>query len=293
MLAHICCSRQELIEKVGGVTAVTQVLERIAAGTATENLVVVVYLVPDSDVWAGEYCGTEIGCSKLCRGRGAWAVARKFPPPVALPSEYQLIRMVFGMRVRFPHTAHDTYGWESRCNSFADHVAHVFAHELYHYRCNHLGLARDGEIAACKWSDQRVRAAGYSVMSKRVERRKHQKQKVLPALPSGVTDAEIDRLHNMLPKMALPQLRALQTETALQIAQREHQEREIAKAELRTLIRRLPVGSRVRVKGGFCDELAGQVLVTLSKPKSGRRIRVRKPSGATQWLYPMDWLDPV
>ena len=91
MKTYVFCRRDKLVEKIGGVRGVREVLERIAEGTPTENLVVVVYLMPAGADWAGQYCGKDDGCGKLSRGRGIWAIAPRFPAPDDLPPEYLLI----------------------------------------------------------------------------------------------------------------------------------------------------------------------------------------------------------
>jgi hypothetical protein len=153
------------------------VLEKAAEATDTGDLVVAVYLLSNTAIWGGLMVTGCLSPPDFYHGSGRdWAFVRRFGLPEDLPEQYKLIRMVLSASARYPTTTKDTHGWRLRFQSFDDHVAYVFAHELHHFRRYHLGLhPGEGEQSAGKWAVQRSKEAGFQVEGIQIRRRKRLK----------------------------------------------------------------------------------------------------------------------
>ncbi|HDQ00809.1 MAG TPA: hypothetical protein ENN22_16725 [bacterium] len=144
----------------------TAVMTEIASGTDTTALVIAAYLVTHPRGTSGAaYVQNWLGRRRFNSGRGRWGFIQRFQLPLDLPQKYKLIRLHFGGdRVVYPLRQFDRYGWELYYQSFSDHLAFLFAHELHHYRRHHLQLhPREGEQSANKWALQRAREHGFRV----------------------------------------------------------------------------------------------------------------------------------
>jgi len=287
MKTYVFSRHPGLVTRVGGVTGVQQVFDAIANGTPTEELVVALYLMPGRHDWAGIYHGAGKNACDLAPAKGQWSVVRGFPPPPDLPPQFKLIRMMFGMRVRYPKHERDAYGWESYYPSFTVHLAHMFAHEMYHYRRD-LGLENGGEQAACKWSDLRATAAGFPVVSKKLPCRR-QKRPTPDRLPAGVTMVYFGRMLRAVSRLTQAQLRDLQARAAARANELDRMERRMEVADQVAQIKNLPSGAEMCVRGRVPGRFAGQVVVKVRNLKSNRRVMVRTADGR-EWRFPMSCL---
>ncbi len=153
---------------------VQEVLGSVARGTPAEALVVCVYLLRRSRSWRGVYYRLWQDLDSFRVRRGHWRISTRFETPADLPQRYCLIRLLIGARLTYPMRARDRTGFEHSYQSFHDHLADLFAHELHHYRRYHLGLhPREGEVGANKWALKRVKSLGFAVEGRQIGRPKH------------------------------------------------------------------------------------------------------------------------
>lgn len=152
-------------QSTGSISDLQQVLETIAQDTDTRDLVVVLYLLPNSR-WTGgtAYCRSWLSPTDFITRRGKWHISADFDLPADLPLRFKLIRMLLRTRVNYPLFERDRYGWEFNYTSFKDHLALLFAHELHHFRRYHLGLhPHEGEKSANRWALQQAQKLGFGV----------------------------------------------------------------------------------------------------------------------------------
>jgi hypothetical protein len=150
---------------------IRQVLDSIAAGTDTQDLVVSVYLLPGIHQHRGTaHVQQWVTPDYFTTKRGKWAFSDRWDVPIDLPPRFKLIRMRLDGRTQaYPMVERDRYDWEFRYASLPDHLATLFAHELHHYRRHHLNLhPREGEQSANRWALQHVRALGFNVEGRRL-----------------------------------------------------------------------------------------------------------------------------
>ena len=136
---------------------ITDVLTQISLGTNTEELILALYLTNKNSGSGGvAYVRNWLSQNRFISQRGRWNFTRNFPIPHDLPEKYKLIRLQFGTNyLRYPLRQQDRYGWELNYQTFRDHLAFLFAHELHHFRRYHLGFhPREGENSANKWALQ-------------------------------------------------------------------------------------------------------------------------------------------
>ena len=153
---------------------VQQVLGEVARGTSTEVLVTCVYLLRRSRSWRGVYYRLWQDPDSFCVRRGHWGISTRFEIPADLPQRYRLIRILIGARLTYPMRARDRSGFEHSYQSFRDHLADLFAHELHHYRRYHLGLhPREREVGANRWALKRVKSLNFAVEGRQIPRQKY------------------------------------------------------------------------------------------------------------------------
>lgn len=157
---------------------VREVLDRVARGTNTRGLVVVVRLRTGSNGWSGAYDPNWATPATLRRMRGPWRKAHAAGVPPRLPRRFRLIEITIGTdRMRYPREELNQNGFRLRFRTVRAHLAYIFAHELHHYRTYHLGLHKgEGERAADVWALGKVRALGFG-MEMRPVRKKRRKEK--------------------------------------------------------------------------------------------------------------------
>lgn len=153
-------------------------LNAVAQSTNTRNLVLALYLIRGTHQNRGTaYVRTWMTPDNFLAKRGKWTFARRWGKPSDLPQRFKLIKIrLDGNRRSFPRTEKDNYGWEFRYDTFLDHLATLFAHELHHFRRYHLNLhPREGEHAANRWALRHVQSLGFCVEGKRYPK-KHKKR---------------------------------------------------------------------------------------------------------------------
>jgi len=160
------------------------VLETIADGTDTRDLIVAVYLLKRKDFWQAHTYTRPVTRAVFQRTGKRWDFVLRFEPPPALPDRFPLVRMALGTRDAYPRTSTDVYGWRLRCERFEDLLAYAFAHELHHFRKYHLGLhPRQGEQAACRWALGRAAKTGFSVTGVRIRSERRPRRRSPQPLP--------------------------------------------------------------------------------------------------------------
>ncbi len=276
---------------------VQDVLSSVARDTPAEALVTCVYLLRRSRGWRGVYYRSWQDPDSFRARRGHWRISTRFETPADLPQRYRLIRVLIGARLTYPMRARDRSGFEHSYQSFRDHLADLFAHELHHYRRYHLGLhPREGEAGANRWALKRVRSLNFAVEGKQIPRPRPRTfspaiwirellREDLPLrrkLASSQSLAPEDLHRLMPPAMGVGTKRRLAAEKSLK---RElHHER----------LRLAPTGSKLRVTYRFDDRLKRGEIVTLVRPlrRPSPRIAVGTAQGK-EWWTPMDWLELV
>ena len=272
------------------------ILECIADGTDTTDLVVAVYLRKRLGDWEAHSLTETIGPEDFFCVRGEWDFVETFPRPADLPDRFQLIRIILGMRRRYPATETDIYDWEVTYETFADHLAHTFAHELHHYRRQRLDLhPGEGEQGACKWALQRAQAAGFQVSGLRVpvkKRRKAVKRKL--RLPVELRPWLLRRIKLSASHLCEADLRQLRRWIRRRLDSVASQRKSVKLEEHYGRLRKLPDGTPVYITSD--DDAPGYTGQTAVKVRSLRRNSPRmlvRTADGREWHYPMEWLEPV
>ena len=174
MKAHLFAEPGALRKLESSEKEVQEVLSSVVLSTPVEALVTCVYLLRRSRSWRGVYYRLWQNPDSFRARRGHWGISTRFETPADLPQRYRLIRVLIGARLTYPMRARDRSGFEHSYQSFRDHLADLFAHELHHYRRYHLGLhPREGEVGANRWALKRVRSLGFAVEGRQIRCRKH------------------------------------------------------------------------------------------------------------------------
>jgi hypothetical protein len=162
-------------------SSIRRVLETVASGTDTSDLIVSVYLLPGMHRTRGTaYVRQWMTPKEFLTGRGHWGISKRFAPPDGLPERFKLIRMrIDPDPSSFPRSERDGYHWIFEYRGFDDQIATLFAHELHHFRRHHLGFhPREGEHSSNRWALDRVTRLGFSVQGRQV--RKPRRAPVFP-----------------------------------------------------------------------------------------------------------------
>ena len=142
------------------------VLTQVSSDINTDGLILALYLISKNSPSSGIACVQNwLSQKQFISKRGRWSFTKNFPIPDDLPDRYKLIRLQFGIRyLKYPLRQQDRYGCELTFETFIDHLAFLFAHELHHFRRFHLGFhPREGENGANKWALQKVRELNFEV----------------------------------------------------------------------------------------------------------------------------------
>lgn len=145
---------------------ISSVLEKIANGTDTHDLITAIYLLPGRYKTRGTaYVRDWQTSEQFATGRGHWSISRAFDTPQDLPEQYKLIRIrIDPSPEHYPREERDVYHWKFMYSRFEDHLANLFAHELHHFRRFHLDLhPGEGEQKANKWALNQSTRLGYTV----------------------------------------------------------------------------------------------------------------------------------
>lgn len=152
-------------ERLGLSTAdIRAVLNRIARGTDTRQLVIAVYGQPSHDTWRGVCYGDTKVPADFVERTGTWRGSIAHGIPTDLPREFKLIRLMIGStKSRWPRRTSDKTH-QLILGGPCDLLAFLFGHELAHFRSYHLGLPPGrGETRATAWSIEHASALGYDV----------------------------------------------------------------------------------------------------------------------------------
>jgi hypothetical protein len=156
-----------------------RLLERLAAGTDTSELVVAVHLARRPG-WSGgtAYVRQWLRPANFYAVRGKWRLREAWELPDDLPERFKLIRLLLpDDGAAYPMIEKDRYGWRHQFATFSEHLGFFFAHELHHFRRFHLGLhPREGEHSANAWAVEHCRKLGLEVHSARPSRKKTKKR---------------------------------------------------------------------------------------------------------------------
>ncbi|MBN1999627.1 hypothetical protein JW935_18885 [candidate division KSB1 bacterium] len=167
---------------------ITTTVHRIAEGTDTNELVVSVYF-NHINTWNGGFTlAQQWVTSKFFHPkRGRWRRFAQHPVPENIPSKFKLVRLLLIDNDKvYPLIQKDIYNWTHKYETFQDHLAYLFAHELHHFRRYHLDLhPGEGEQSANKWALKRTISLGFRVESVQ-HRIRHRKKK-----KSGVPFAKL------------------------------------------------------------------------------------------------------
>lgn len=177
-----------------------QLLHRIADQTDTSDLVVVLYLEPGRFRTRGTaYVRRWMRPGQFLPSHGNWKGVRLFGIPADLPDRYKLIRLrLEGKRSCYPLTETDIYGWECLYPDFETHLAHLFAHELHHFRRYHLGLhPGEGEHSANQWALHHIQTLGYTVKNRRIRKRQKRKASARDTLFKKLVGDPYTRFRNL------------------------------------------------------------------------------------------------
>jgi hypothetical protein len=191
MKTYLFCERPELYTRFGITPGeLADLFRRIAEGMDTTDLVVSVFLTARGRDWGGQaLAGRWSTPAGFFSPR--WPRRRRpsFARPDDLPARYKQIRIHCGGDVpAYPCTHTSRYLFTWRFPTFADHMAHLFAHELHHYRRYHLGLhPGEGEASAERWAYRHLKGLGFrtELAGRRRRRARWQRR----ALPPAVTAA--------------------------------------------------------------------------------------------------------
>lgn len=277
---------------------ISSVLRRAADGTDTSDLVVGVYLLSNNSIWQGHAIREHLGPENFhCHTGRKWAFVRSFEAPRDLPVKYGLIRMAFGTSAHYPKTVKDNYGWKEWIQSFDDHVASLFAHELHHFRRHHLGLhPGEGEQSACKWALQQTEEAGFQVQGHRDRRRKSRKaSKKNIRVPSNRNPKLLRRIKMSASHLCPEDLKELEnwaymrSNTVKKQLEKKQSEEHFAK------LRSLPDGGIVKITEGEdrWNKYKGQTAIkTGTLRRNSPRLVIRVPDGI-ELYWPMQWLEVV
>ncbi len=269
-------SRQPIDESID----ISGILQAIAGDTDTSALVVAVYYSVRTS-WTGgvAYVRSWMTPRQLHARRGKWAQLGRFALPAECPEQFKLIRMLLNPDPsRYPRRETDMYHWQHDYRTLDDHLAHLFAHELHHYRRYHLGLhPGEGEHSANKWALQRAVDAGFTVSSRRLKTRKPKRRQPKPVSLGKVynpADFNLPLQKVMLQFSASNQKKYI-TEKLRHIEE----------------LRSLPAGSRLRITWDPNRTYLHQTadLVRVMK-RNSLRIVIRTRDGR-EWRWPMAWLE--
>jgi len=271
-------------------------LEALAVDTDTTDLVVAVYLFAVQSVWEAQSEGELIPREKFARVRGYWRFVMQFGTPDDLPEQFYLIRIALGLNRRYPATETDIYNWEMSFEGFRDHLAYTFAHELHHFRRDHLGMhPREGEHSATKWGIARAQKAGYNVSGIKLpaKRRRKGKKRVL-RLPLDARPELLRRVKLQASHLSRQDLRDLNRWIRNRLLVVNRQTRSARLQERFDRLRALADGTPLFICKDEDDH--GYLGQTATKIRNLRRdsvrMLIRTPDGE-EWNWPMEWLEPI
>jgi hypothetical protein len=169
--------RRGWLEKHLDSESLRTVMDRVASGTDTADLVIGIYVTRGHGNRGTAYVRRWMTPRDFTTGRGHWSITQSWRMPEDLPDRFKLIRLKMGDPSAYPLRERDIYGWEWHYPSFEDHLAALFSHELHHYRRFHLNLhGREGEQSANRWALERAKELGFHVRAERKVRVKYKRR---------------------------------------------------------------------------------------------------------------------
>ena len=267
---------------------IRETLKHVAGKTDCRDLVVTLYLSVHSKRMGGRaYVRQWLQAEQLHPKSGHMSEFSRADIPHDLPKRFKLIRMMLSPHLcSYPRTEMDGYRWRHTYNRFYDHLAHLFAHELHHYRRYHLGLhPREGEHSANQWAYDQVTALGYSVRSEKMRRKQQKHRTPRPvSLAAVFNPADFDA-------SALPATLNSALKRAHLMLSPAAQKKYIAdKLEHFNQLRSLSPGDELYVTFDPNHTYEHQtVRIVRIMRKNSVRIIIRTQDGK-EWRWPMAWL---
>jgi hypothetical protein len=265
---------------------IRHVIDTVAHGTDTSDLVVSIYFNTKSLRNGGTALAQNwVMPHHFHPGRGTWRQFTHYPIPQDLPHRFKLIRLVMMTdHALYPLIQKDIYNWVHRYESFQDHLAHIFAHEMHHFRRYHLGFhEKEGEHSANLWATHHVRSLGYQVSSEKLSpARRSRKKKINLSCMINPADFPVSMMKTTWQNLF---------QTICQKYLKPHTKSYInSKLKHCQRLRTLQPGSLLMVHFDPHNRYSGKV-VTLVRTlrKDSLRILVRTPDGKL-WRWPMVWL---
>jgi hypothetical protein len=273
---------------------IQEILSKIAMGTDTSDLVVVLYL-NNRATWFGgvAYVRAWVSPQKFLATHGKWRLAAgRHAAPTDLPARFKLIRMMLpGNLSHYPLSEKDRYHWLHHFSSFDDHLAHLFAHELHHYRRHHLGFHhREGEHGANRWALSHVLALGFKIESTRLPTAKRstprQRKTSLAAVlnPNDFISPE---------KLIRGRMnwRDIKEQVVLHLSRKAREEYIITKEKQFDYLRSLPEGTILRISFDPSQRYSGShARLVRSLRRNSLRMVVQTFDGKN-WRWPLAWLE--
>lgn len=266
-------------------------LHKVADGTDTSDLVVVLYLTNNSR-WTGgtAYVRSWLTPALFKPVRGKWRIFSHFSTPRDLPPQFKLIRLhLRALSELYPLQEQDQYKWQHRYFSFEDHLAHLFAHELHHFRRFHLGFhPGEGENGANKWAFKKMTSLGYRVTSEKLPQRKKKKRKAKRVGFSAVLNPmDFVRISGLRGQINWKNVFAGIALNTNKRQQKKYIEKKLHHFEK---LRALAPGTKLFVSYDPSQKYTRQnVTIVRAMRRNSVRIVVRTNDGK-QWRWPMAWL---
>ena len=274
--------------KIVSQSKIRTTLEHVARGTDCNDLVVVLYLSARSRRIGGRaYVRQWMQPHQLHPKGGHWTEFSRFPVPPDPPAHFKLIRLMLCPESAYPRTETDAYRWRHTFAGFYDHLAHLFAHELHHYRRYHLDLhPGEGEHSANKWAYKHALQLGYSIQSKKLPNsRKHRVKKRRISLSSVFNPADFNG--SILSSTLNSALKRAYLMLSPQ-AQNDYIADKLAHFER---LRALQSGDQVIITFDPQYRYSRQTaIVARVMRKNSLRMIIRTRDGK-EWRWPMAWLD--
>ncbi|NIA28691.1 MAG: hypothetical protein GWP06_02110 [Actinobacteria bacterium] len=265
-------------------------LQKVADGTDTSDLVVALYLTHNSR-WTGgtAYVRSWLTPAHFKPVRGKWRVFSRFFTPRDLPRHFKLIRMhLRGNTALYPIQEQDQYKWKHRYFSFNDHLAHLFAHELHHYRRFHLGFhPGEGENGANKWALKRVTTLGFKVQSEKLPTKKKKQKKKTINFSAVLNPMDFVRTGGLK-----GQINWENVFTGIALNTNRRQKKKYIEKKLHHFekLRALAPGTKLMVSYDPSQKYTEQfVTIVRTMRRNSVRIVVRTDDGR-EWRWPMAWL---
>lgn len=284
------------IQRLGTTPArIRDVLLRVADGTDVSDLVVAAYVRSADEQWGGRASASSwLTADNFCPTRGRWADMSCFGAPGDLPARFKLIRMRLGLcKVHYPRRGSDGYGWEWRWETVEDHLASLFAHELFHFRRAYLGFhRRGGEAATNRWALEKAHELGFCVEGRPANMHKARRRRKKPTKLVRLASKPkiLARLKMTAAHLGPGDLRLLADWCDARRRDLMQRYAEQLRAEHLTKMCALGLGAKVVISQGHDGEYDGQVAVVSRKPSRRANWLLVLTQDGKRWRFPMEYL---